>query len=242
MARPPAIRARPRLSATQLADYLVSPTPVGQLGILRQAKNPGPNRPIIIQYAHARRTLAECLRDRGAIHRIVAQSVADLERRRDDGANGPLVRDDAQRCIDVINQFQQGANALDLWNAQYSEPRLPSTSLNISGVEISVAPDLIVTAASRNGPRVGQAFIRCTIGMAGDAAENRRAEANGHLATIAHMHTQQYLADLGTPHPPTSIVVDVPRQSVVRGPVNSARRIANIEAACAMIAAVWPNI
>lgn len=78
--------------------------------------------------------------------------------------------------------------------------------------------------------------------MAGDAAENRRSVANGHLATIAHMHTLDYIADLGAPHPPTSIVVDVPREAVVRGPVNSARRIANIEAACAMIAAIWPTI
>lgn len=157
-------------------------------------------------------------------------------------ANGALVKDDAQRCIDVINLFQQAANELDLWDAGYAEPRLPSTSLNIAGVQISVAPDLILTSNRRDQVRVGQGFIRCTIGTAGDAAENRRAEANGHLATIAHLHTQHYLTDLGTPHAPTSIVLDVSRGSVVRGPVNSARRIANIEAACAMIAAVWPTI
>lgn len=242
MARPPAPRAQPRLSASQLADYLVSPTPVGQIGILRQAKNPGPNRPMIIQYNHARRAIAECLRDRAGVNRIVARSVQELEERRDNGTNGPLVRDDAQRCIDVIEAFQRSTNELDLWNAEYQAPRLPVQALNIRGVEISVAPDAIAVSHRRNEVRVGQVFIRCTIGTPGDAAQGRRSEANGILATIAHLHTLHYLADLGTPHAPTSVVVDVPRSTVVRGPVNSARRIANIEAACGMIAAIWPNI
>jgi hypothetical protein len=56
------------------------------------------------------------------------------------------------------------------------------------------------------------------------------------------MHASQYVADLGNPHPQASMVIDVPRSVVVRGPVNSARRVANVEAACAMIAAVWPTI
>lgn len=233
---------QPRLSASQLADYLVAPTPVGQMGILRQAKNPGPNRPLIIQYHHARRTIGECLRDRDGLNRISARSIIDLEDRRDNAGNGPLVRDDAQRCIDVIEAFQRATNELDLWNAEYTEPHLPSPTLNINGVEISVAPDVVALTRRRDDVRVGQVFIRCTIGTAGDAAENRRGEANGHLATIAHLHTRQYLAHLGAPHAPTSMVIDVPRRNVVRGPVNSARRVANIEAACAMIAAVWPVV
>lgn len=240
MARPPAQRVNPRLSASQLADYLSAATPVGQLGILRQAKNPGPSRPIIIQYHHARRTIAECLRDRGGLNRIVANSITNLEDRRDDGNNGPLVRDDAQRCIDVIEVFQRASNVLDVWGPEYREPRQPSPPLNINGVEISVAPDALVIDNRRE--RVGQAFIRCTIGTAGEAAENRRAEANVNLATIAHMHTRQYLEDLGQPHPQTSLVIDVSRENVFRAPANSARRIANIEAACAMIAAIWPTV
>lgn len=212
------------------------------MGILRQAKNPGPNRPVIIQYNLARRAIAECLRDRAGVNRIIPAAIADLEARRDNMANGPLVRDDASRCIDVINTFHRSANQLDLGNPDYREPRLPSPLMNVAGVDISVVPDAIVVDRRRAGDRVGQAFIRCTIGAAGNAADGRRAEANGHLATIAHMHARQYLGDLGEPHPQASMVIDVPRGIVVRGPTNSTRRIANIEAACAMIAAVWPMI
>ena len=212
------------------------------MGILRQAKNPGPNRPLIIQYHHARRTIAECLKDRNSINRLVAASVTDLNDRRDNATNGPLVRDDAQRCIDVIETFQRAANQLDVWNAEYDAPQLPSPALHINGVEISVAPDVVALDRRRSDLRVGEVFVRCTIGAAGDAAEGRRGEANGHLATIAHMHAQQYLGHLGTPHPPTSMVIDVSRGIIVRGPVNSARRVANIQAACSMIAAIWPVI
>lgn len=174
------------------------------------------------------------------MNRICANSTNALEERRDDATNGPLIRDDAQRCIDTIQRFQLTANALDIWQSEYREPRIPSPSLNINGVEVSVASDALVIDNRRG--RVGQAFIRCTIGTGGDAAENRRQEANVQLATIAHMHALQYLADLGQPHPQTSLVIDVSRETIFRAPANSARRIANIEAACAMIAAVWPAI
>jgi hypothetical protein len=38
------------------------------------------------------------------------------------------------------------------------------------------------------------------------------------------------------------MVIDVSREVVIRGPVNSTRRVANIEAACGMIAAIWPTV
>ena len=112
----------------------------------------------------------------------------------------------------------------------------------ISGVEVSVWPDVIARATVRGVNRIGEIFIRCTIGAVGENAESRRAEANGHLATIAHMHTIKALSELGTPHAPSSMVIDVPRETVVRGSVNITRRVANIEAACTMIAAIWPRV
>ncbi|MFN3620352.1 hypothetical protein [Sphingorhabdus sp.] len=242
MAVTPKQRVSPRLSASQLADYLVAATPIGQLGILRQAKNPASGKAMIIQYQLAKRAIAECLRNRSQINQIVAKAVMELEARRDNGANGPLVRDDAQRCIGVIQTFQQAQNQMDLWQHDYTEPNVPSPTMNIHGVEVSVFPDVVASIQHRGVDRVGQVFIRCMIGQTTDGAENRRAEANGHLATIAHMHTMQFLEHLGNPHAPTSMVIDVPRKSLVRGSVNYARRVANIETACKMIAAIWPTV
>lgn len=242
MARPPDQRPNARLSASQLADYLVAPTPIGQMGILRQAKNPGPNRPMIIQYQHAKRAIAECLRNRGAMNRIAAQAILDLERRRDSVDSSPLVRDDAQRSIDVIEQFQRSANALEIWQSEYEEPPARPAPLNINGVEISVYPDVLALAQVRGDNRVGQVFIRCTIGQSGEPAENRRVEANNYLATIAHIHATHYLEHRGNPYAPSSFVLDVPRRRVTRAPANNARRISNIEMACTMIAALWPTI
>jgi hypothetical protein len=114
--------------------------------------------------------------------------------------------------------------------------------MNINGVEISVFPDVVASIQHKGDGRVGQVFIRCAIAKEGDIHENRRSAANGHLATIAHMHAMQYLTHLGMPHAPTSMVIDVPRQAIVRGSPNYAQRVANIEAACTMIAAIWPGI
>ena len=138
---------------------------------------------------------------------------------------------------------EENGNALELGGITFLVSLNPSPSLVIRGVEVTVWPDAISSMDARNGEtRIGEVFIRCTIGAGGDPAENRRAEANGHLATLAHMHAAQFLANRGTPHSPTSMVIDVSRELVVRGPVSTTRRVANIEAACAMIAAFWPTV
>lgn len=213
------------------------------MGILRQAKNPGHNKPMIIQYQHARRCISACLQTPTNINRIVAGAVVSLEQRRDDPTSSPLIHDDAIRSIEVIQTFQRTINSLDIGAARFDAGPNPSAPLLISGVEVSVWPDAIALTAYRGGTtRVGEVFVRCTIGASGEGAENRRAEANGHLATIAHMHAVEYLGHLGLAYAPSSMVIDVSRQTVVRGPANITRRVANIEAACAMIAAVWPTV
>lgn len=230
------------MSAAQLADYLAAPTPLAQMGILRAAKYPGESRPLVIQYQHARRAIANCLISPDRINRIVADTVINLEQRRDDPANRPLIREDARRSIDVIETYQRSANALELDGVRFVAPLQNLPSLMIGGVEVSVFPEAVAYAAARAGERVGSVFVRCAIGGEGDAAANRRAEANRHLATLAHMHTAEHLGNLGTPHAPTSMVIDVPRVRVTRGPANINLRVRNIEAACGMIAAIWPTV
>lgn len=235
-------RDDPRLSAAQLADYLAATSMLSQMGILRGAKCPAGARPLIIQYQHARRGIAGCLVSPADAPRLAAAAVISLEQKRDDPANKPLIRDDARRSIDVIQTFQRTANSLGLGDLRFETPPPRPASLIINGVEVSVYPDAIVRCATRGVERVGEAFIRCAIGSDGDAAENRRADANAHLATIAHMHTVAHLGHMGTPHSQTSLVIDVPRERVTRGPANTTLRVRNIEMACAMIAAIWPTV
>lgn len=210
------------------------------MAILRQAKNPGEARPLIIQYQLARQCIAACLIQPESMNRTIAQAVVSLEQRRDDQANRPLVRDDARRCIEVIQTFQRTVNALNLWSGlryEAAPQRVPT--MTRAGVEISVFPDAI---SYRGGERVGEVFIRCTIGETNDNAENRRQEANSHLAVIAHMHAVAEMGHRGTPHSPTSLVIDVPRSRAVYGPPSTTMRVRQVETACAMIAAIWPTV
>lgn len=195
---------------------------------------------MIIQYQLARAGIGACLIQPESMNQTVAQTIVSLDQRREDPANRPLVRDDARRCIEVIETFQRTVNALNLWAGVRYEAAPPRpTPLSISGVEISVFPDVI---AYRGGDRIGEAFIRCTIGGSNGSAENRRQEANSHLAVLAHMHSVNHLGHRGTPHCPTSMVLDVPRERVVYGPTSTTMRVRQVETACAMIAAIWPTV
>ena len=187
---------------------------------------------MVIQYQLAKACISACLIEPESINRTVAQAIVSLEQRRDDPANRPLVRDDARRCIEVIQTFQRTVNGLNLWAGVRYEaaPQRPQT-LPISGVEISVFPDAI---SYRGGERVGEVFVRCTIGGTNDSAENRRQEANSHLAVIAHMHAVAHMGHRGTPHSPTSMTIDVPPSTTMR--------VRQLETACAMIAAIWPTV
>lgn len=215
---------------------------LSQMGILRAAKYPAEARPLVIQYQHARRAIASCLIAPDQMNRIAAAAIVSLEQRRDDPASRPLIRDDARRSIEVIETFQRSVNELDFAGARFEPSPQRADLLEINGVSVSVACDAVAVVNHRSGPRVGEVFVRCAIGQDGDAAENRRAEANSHLATIAHMHAAAALAHMGTPHSPTSLVIDVPRRRVIRGPSNTTLRVRNIEAACFMIAAIWPTV
>jgi hypothetical protein len=236
------VRATPRLSATQLADYLVTPTPIGQRGILRQAKYPVQSKPLIIQYQHARRCIAACLQSPVESPKIIGAAFAMLEQKKADPSSAPLTKDDASRSIDVIDAFATSINKLKFDGYFYDASNTHDAIINISGVDISVAPDAIAWTNLKDGKRIGSIFIKCTLGVLGEAAEARRTASNTHLATIAHMHALKKLATIGTPYPPASMVIDVTRETAVRGTPNMKKRIENMEAACEVIEAVWPKI
>ncbi len=214
---------------------------LSQLAILRQAKYPGEARALIVQYQIARKGIAAALMSPSQEARILASTRVALEQRRDDPSSSPFVADDARRSIETVDAFERQRNLFDLGGVQFSiAPR--SDPLQVNGVEVSVVPDAVCTVSSRQGGRVGELFVRCAIGGQGEAAESRRIEANVHLATIAHMHAAANLEDLGTPYASASMVIDVPRGRLVRGPASIVNRTRNIEAACTMIAAIWPTI
>lgn len=165
MARPPAQRVLPRLSASQLADYLVAPTPIGQMGILRQAKNPGPNRPLIIQYQHARRTIAECLRDRGGVNRIAAGAVIAyrVRAREDDRKNG-IRRDNGRLGSCPERRVQAEARSQMTWNPELQKLlRQEDERRTLNTLPVS-APDLPEVDHFYACDKCGQAVDRRRLG------------------------------------------------------------------------------
>lgn len=217
-------------------------SPSGQITILSNAKYLDSGKPKIVQYQYARSAIASFLISPTREAAILAQALTHLEQRQNDSALSAFARDDAKRSAELIESFQRSLNALDLQGNVFEQPPKNSSPLMINGVGVNVTPDAVVLGSYKQEERIGAAFLRLAKGADTEAADTARAAMFPILAALAHMHAATNLSDVGIAHAPLSLVIDVPRAEVCRASVNLTRRVANIEASCRIIAALWPTI
>jgi hypothetical protein len=236
MTRPPIQeRARPRITANDLALYMVS-SDTARMGIIRRAKNP--QIPPIIRYRDVRTPICSYLSDPS--HRVQPLLAAEtmLQQRADDPSTGPLQRDDATHSIEVLHAIQRMRNQL----AGYDFQPAPKDQgkLNIAGVEISVRADCLVHGTSRGEEQIGAAVLRMTMDDADtDAARDRRRNMGLYVATLARMHVEQNIASNRAPANRLCLSVDVQHGEVFAAPNANTRRTSDIENVCRVIAAIW---
>jgi hypothetical protein len=240
MARiPVAERPQPRISANDLALYMVS-SDTARMGILRRAK--APQKPPIIRYKDARAPVCAYLIDPARNMRPLVAAEEMLRQRMDDPATSPLLRDDASHSIEVLHAIQQMRNqlgALDFQAAPRDQGRLA-----ISGVEVSVRADLLVFSSSRTGEeQIGAAVLRMTMDDAEtEAARERRRNMGLYVATLARLYVDQNIASNRTAANRLCLSIDVQHGEIFSGPTANTRRVNDIENVCRMIAAIWPTL
>jgi hypothetical protein len=139
--------------------------------------------------------------------------------------------------IDALESFLQMLDDIDL---KGSATRLGDQSpprLTIHGVEISVRPEVILSAVGKSqAPLVGALKLHFprTFSLNEDSA--------GYASAILQEWCKVHLSDEGAVNGAMCCVVDVGSQTVYPGVKATTARMKDVEAICQNIAALWPTI
>src|SRR5262249_7706622 len=146
-------RREPRVSATALAEYMIL-RPGGQQNILHDSKYSRP--PIVTANGDAMRTLRAYNWD----PKRPQEALLRVKRALTDKACGidikPKTKDEALRCVEIIELFERHENALGMRGMALSEPP-DFDPIEIEGVTVSIQPDFLV-AGGRD--RIGAGILR----------------------------------------------------------------------------------
>jgi hypothetical protein len=151
----PSVRTRhePRISATALAEYLIM-RPGGQQNVLHDSKYSRP--PIITANGEAMRALRAYNQDPRRPIDVLFRVKEALRLKAKSIGIKPKARDEALRCVEIIELFERQENALGMRRMSLSAPP-DFEMIEIEGVMVSIQPDFLVQGPSG---RVGAAMLR----------------------------------------------------------------------------------
>lgn len=240
MARPHTrIRVEPRLSANDLAKFMVS-SETARVGILRRAKEV--STAVVIRYSDVRSVLRTAVASPARAREIIDTARDLFLMRSTDMALSAFARDDASGSLDVLDNFavvRDRLAGLECIPAPSNQERL-----NISGVEVSVNCDILIQREHRNQQEIGGALFRLTKPEE-DASERsiqRRRDMGGYAAALVLMHVTEHHAANRTAAGSISLSIDVQSGEAQDATRAFATRRQNLENACRFITAVWPTL
>lgn len=232
------IHAEPRISANELALYMVS-SETTKIGIIKRAKES--TTPQRARYSEIRNALRSALCDPVEERRILAALKTKLEQKADDPAMSPYVRDDARKSLDALECYGTVRNQLAGYDYQPA-PR-KQRPLVIHGVTVSVNCDLIIHREYRGTEEIGGVLFRFTKPDETEtsAAASKRKEMGAFAATLVHMHLTANLAGNRSPAYQLCWSADIQSCDVHHAPKSYAQKAKNIENACRFIWAIWDD-
>jgi hypothetical protein len=231
------------VSATALAEYLIL-RPGGQQNILHDSKYSRP--PIITANGEAMRALRAYNHDPKRAKDTLLRVKAALTMKAGGIGIKPKARDEALRCVEIIELFERQENALGMRPLSLSEPP-DFDAIEIAGVTVSIQPDFLVNALGRYGAamlRVAKAPdpAACKTEEGKDRRGNTRRELAYYLIALMHVLLEAQGGKLGTPDRHLCFVADVRLGERIGPAADHAVRLRDIRGACQQIAGLWKTI
>jgi hypothetical protein len=242
----PSVRTRhePRVSATALAEYLIL-RPNGQQNILHDSKFSRP--PIITANGEAMRAL----RAYNQNPRRPQDALLRVKKALTDKAVGfgikPKARDEALRCVEIIEMFERAENALGVRAMALSEPP-DFDAVEIEGVMVSIRPDLLVSGTAG---RIGAMILRvakapdpaaCKTDEGRDRRGNLRRDMARYLVALMQILLEAQEGKHGIPDRDLCFVADVRLGERIGAGPDHTIRLRDIRGACVQISKLWPTI
>ena len=137
------------------------------------------------------------------------------------------------------------AEALEAFLAAYPElalaafvfrrPAAPARPLRLQGVEVSVRPELEIVAQTRAGQKIGSLKLHFP------KANKLVQEAGDYIATVVQQHAE-LTHGAGNVSRDHCMVLDIMRRNLFTAPKSFIQRRKDLDAACKMIAGIWPSV
>jgi len=232
------------MSATALAEYLIL-RPNGQQNILHDSKYSRP--PIVTANGEAMRALRAYNQDPKRSQDILVRVKKALMAKSTGIGVTPKARDEALRCIEIIELFERNENILGMRAMALSQP--PDFDvIEIEGVTVSIHPDLLV---SGGGNRVGAALLRvakapdpddCKRNETREQRGYHRRELARYLVALLQLLLEGQGGKFGIPDRNLCFVADVRLCERIGPASDHAIRLRDIRGACAQISALWASV
>jgi hypothetical protein len=223
------VRPEPRISINSLAEYLTAP-PVRRGAIVKAHKRP---RPVVVaHYAQAQKPIVEFLAAGGGSGAYLLRAAERLEAMAAQSGRPARTR----MLLDSAAALQRFAGALDVFTLPGPVSAVmpgPTPYLNLSGVRVSVRPELLYTVPSRNQAGLVKLYFSKTRPLSPEEAWYTTAALYRWGADVAGLGESLV--------PQRCLVLDVFAGRTFAGARAFTRRLAELEAACEEIALRWPG-
>lgn len=228
-------REAPRITANELARYMVA-SETGKIGIIRRARESvTPQR---VRYSDVRKAIRAHLGDNARPRSILNTARDRFEQRKDDSSLGPFAREDASLSLDVLDSLGRMQNQLG--GIAFRGAPVRQGPVMLSGMEVAVNVDLLVSRSRDGVEQIGGALFRFTkADEESEGAAAKRRDMGMYAATLVHLQVAQNLAGNHVPHYQLCMSVDVQAEEIHYAPRSYAQRAQNLENACRFIRAMW---
>ncbi|MGO3931644.1 hypothetical protein NP284_25440 [Rhodopseudomonas pseudopalustris] len=233
------------MSAAALAEFLIM-RPDAQQNVLHDSKFLRP--PIVNANADATRALRAYNVDPRRPPEILIRVKETLTIKAADRSIKPKARENALRCIEIIELFERRENTLGMRRmALAAAPRFDA--IDIEGVTVSIQPDFIVGGG--RGGRVGAGLLRvaktpdpdaCKLLATKEKRGEHRREMARYLIALMQILIESQNGRLGTPDRDLFFVSDLRLGEQIGAAPDHTARVRAIRAACRQIREIWPSI
>lgn len=220
-------RSNPRMSLSKLGEYLTATMPGRRRTIINDQRKPKDF--IVARYAQAEQAIKEYFTahkpNTDQLRRAISSLSAMAHQESWEGQTADL-------CTQALMSFLNIAAQVPTNGYTPVEGNNAVPKLNVSGLDISVRPEVLLTDPE-NGAIVGG--IKLYLGKTHPLSDSAMAI----VSTVLYRYLAETLSDETAVAPQNCFVVDVFAGKVMHSPKTYKRNMQHVQAACNEIATLW---